>query len=62
MSFDRAGALQALSYLVMAFFVAGGVVSARWRRPVRWAAIALYAAGMAAALVWVGVWLFGIHG
>ncbi|HEY1795479.1 MAG TPA: hypothetical protein VGG57_05115 [Stellaceae bacterium] len=62
MNFDRAQGLQALSYLVMAFFVAGGVVSGRWRRRMKWAAIALYGAGVALALVWVGVWFFGIQG
>lgn len=56
---DRAEAMQALSYLVMALFVAGGVVTARYRRQFKWAAIGLYGVGVAVALLWVAVWLAG---
>jgi hypothetical protein len=59
---DRGQALQALTYLVMVFFVGGGVVSARYRRGMRGAAIGLYGIGGALALVWVAVWLFGVRG
>jgi hypothetical protein len=57
MNLDRMQAIQALSYLVMAFFVAGGIVSARWRRQMRWAAIGLYGVAVVLALVAVGIWL-----
>ncbi len=56
---DQTQAIQALTYLVMAFFVAGAVVSARYRRQMRWAAIGLYAVAMALALVGAAVWLVG---
>jgi hypothetical protein len=59
MGFDRAQAVGALSYLVIAFFLAGGVVSARYRRPLRWAALGLYGVAMALALAAVGMWLAG---
>lgn len=54
---DQGEAVQALAYLVMALFVAGGVVSARYRRQFRWAAIGLYGVAMALALAAVGMWL-----
>lgn len=60
MDLDQGQTIQALTYLAMAFFVGGGLVSARYRRQMRWAAIALYAAALAAALIGVGVWLRGI--
>jgi hypothetical protein len=56
---DQTRAIQALSYLVMALFVAGGLVSARYRRQFRWVAIGLYGVAMALALVAVGIWLMG---
>lgn len=57
MNLDRTQAMRALSYLVMAFFVAGGVASARWRWPLKWTAFALYGLAMLLALVEVGLWL-----
>jgi hypothetical protein len=51
--------MRALSYAVMALFVAGGVVAARYRQRFKWAAIGLYGIGVAAALLWVAVWLAG---
>lgn len=54
---DRVQAIQALTYLVAALFLSGGLVSARYRRRFRWAAIGLYGVAMALALVEVGVWL-----
>jgi hypothetical protein len=57
---ERAETLQALFYLAIALFLAGGLVSARHRRQLKWAAIALYGLGMALALAWVGAWFFGI--
>ena len=62
MSFDRAQGMQALTYLAMVFFVAGGLVSARYRRHMRWAAIGLYGLAVAAALVMAALWLLGIQG
>jgi hypothetical protein len=59
MGLDRTQAMQALTYLVMACFVAGGVVSARYRRRMRAAAIALYGVAAALALTEVAVWLVG---
>jgi hypothetical protein len=59
LSLDRTQTIQMLFYLVAALFVAGGVVSARYRQPFRRLAIGLYGAAVALALVWVGVWLFG---
>ena len=56
---DRVEAIQALTYLVIALFVSGGLVSARYRRQFRWAAIGLYGAAMALALAAVGMWLAG---
>lgn len=61
MDFDQGQAIQALLYLVMALFVAGGFVSARYRRQFRWATIGLYGVAVALALVAVGLWAFGIR-
>jgi hypothetical protein len=58
MNLDRAQAIQALSYVVMALFLAGGLVT-RYRRQFRWAAIGLYGVAVAIALVAVGLWLAG---
>ena len=62
MNLDRTQMLQALSLAVMACFVAGGMVAARWRRPMRWAAVGLYGLALVLALVEVAVWLLGIQG
>lgn len=59
MHLDRAQLMQALSYIIIVLFLSGGLVSARYRRQMRWAAIGLYAAAVALALVWVGMWLAG---
>ena len=59
LDFDRARFLQALTYLVIVLFLAGGFVSARYRRGLRWVTIGLYLAAVAMVLVWIGLWLAG---
>jgi len=56
---DRVQAMQALTYVVMALFITSGVVSARYRRQMGWAAFGLYGVAAVVALVWVGAWLAG---
>lgn len=51
--------VQGLMYLAMALFVSGALVSARYRRTVKWTAIGLYGAAVAVVLVWIGVWMWG---
>jgi hypothetical protein len=57
---DRQQMLSALMLLVMALFVAGGApFAARWRRPLRLAAIAGFGLAMALALAETVVWWTG---
>ena len=54
----RQQAIAALIFLVAALFVASGTMSAaRWRRPLRAAAIACFVLAVIAALVEIGRWL-----
>jgi hypothetical protein len=59
---DQDRLLGALTYLLIALFLASGVVSVRARRGFRRAAIALYVAVLALVLLLVGLWLAGIRG
>jgi hypothetical protein len=57
---DRQRLLSALMLLVMALFVSGGVpLPARWRRPLRLAAIAGFVLAMALALAESVFWWIG---
>ena len=57
---DRQQMLSALMLLVMALFVFGGApFGARWRRPLRLAAIALFVLAMALALAETVFWWLG---
>ncbi len=57
---DRQRLLSALMLLVMALFVSGGVpMAARWRRPLRLAAIAGFVLAMALALAESVFWWIG---
>lgn len=54
----RQQAIAALIFLVAALFVASGYApAARWRRPLRAAAIACFVLAVIAALVEIGRWL-----
>ena len=58
--FDRQQLLSALVLLVMALFVASGLPqAARWRRPMRHAAIAGFFIAAALALAEIVFWLTG---
>ena len=55
---DRGQILTALTLLVMALFVSSGMPGlGRWRRPIRLAAIGLFAICLAYVIVEVVVWL-----
>jgi hypothetical protein len=55
---ERQQAIAALTFLVAALFVASGYApAARWRRPLRAAAIACFVLAVIAALVEIGRWL-----
>ena len=57
---ERHQALTALTALVAALFVASGYPpAARWRRPLRAAAIIVFLIALGAALVEVAIWLTG---
>jgi hypothetical protein len=56
---DRARLVSALTYLVMALFVATGVVSLRYHRSMRGAAVFLYLALLVGVLAWVALWAAG---
>jgi hypothetical protein len=58
---DRAQLIAALTYLVMACFVAGGSVALRYRRTLRGTAIIFYLAALALALVSIALWLAGVN-
>ena len=59
-AFERQQMLAALTFLVMALFVASGYPpAARWRREIRIAAIALFFVAIAAALIEIAIWLSG---
>ena len=58
--FDRQQMLSALMLLVMALFVSGGApFAARWRRPLRHAAIAGFVLAVALALAEIVLWWTG---
>ncbi|MBV9014340.1 MAG: hypothetical protein JO058_01650 [Alphaproteobacteria bacterium] len=53
----REQAIAALTLLVAALFVISGTAPARWRRPLRAAAIACFVLAVLAALIEIGRWL-----
>jgi hypothetical protein len=61
--FERQRLLSALMVLVVLLFVSGRAApTARWRRPLRRAAIAAFALAVAAALVEIALWWSGGRG
>jgi hypothetical protein len=56
---DRTRLVSALTYLFMALFVTSGIVSFRYRRSMRGAAIFLYLALLVGVLAWIALWAAG---
>ncbi len=57
---DQSRLLSALTYAAIALFLAVGIVSARYRRGLRRAAIIAYLATLAVALAAAAAWVIGI--